>query len=304
MHLCYSFYVRSPIFNSEFTDADRWNLLQRKAQAARTLKAFRIFRDHGIEPILIKGLAASRFYPESQVRLSLDIDLAVSSHDFETGLRLARASEADGLAIDLHRELRNHDSVGWADLVKHSQSYQIDGGSVRVLRPEDHLRVLCVHWLTDGCISKDRLWDIYYAIENREKDFDWDRLLNVVSEKRRRWLVCTIGLAQRYLDLDLSGTPIENEAASLPAWLTQTIEAEWAADTPDQPLETTLGDRALLIKQIKKRLYPNPISATVLMNGSFDAPTRVFYQIGNIVMRMGPSYRRISRALSIKVNER
>ena len=304
MHLCYSFYVRAHTSATELTDAERWNLIQRKAQAVRVLRAFELFRTKGIEPILIKGIAAGRFYPELQIRVSLDIDLAVSSEDFDRARSLAESSAAEGLAIDLHRELRNHDSVEWSDLVKHSQNYEIEGGSIRVLRPEDHLRVLCVHWLTDGGTSKDRLWDIYYAIENRASDFDWDRCLNIVDAKRRRWLTCTIGLAHRYLGLDLTGTPIQEEAANLPSWITRTIETEWASDTPDQPLETTLDDRQMLLRQIKKRLSPNPISATVLMNGSFDARTRLVYQIGNIFMRMGPSYRRISRAFSIKMNER
>lgn len=299
LYLCYSFYVDVSSLQSTLTDADRWNLLQRKAQAVRVIKAFDLFRKNGIEPILIKGIAAGRFYPPSQTRLSIDIDLAVASDEFEAAERLATSSAAEGLAIDLHRELRNHDSVDWSDLVKNSEIYHIDGGSIRILRPEDHLRVLCVHWLTDGGTSKDRLWDIYWAIDNRPQNFDWDRFVGLVESKRRRWLTCAVGVAHRYLDLDLSGTPIEDEAKDLPSWLTDTIENEWARKTPDQPLETTLGDRKLMAAEVRKRLHPNPISATVLMNGSFNARTRIFYQIGNIFMRLGPSYHRIARALTV-----
>jgi hypothetical protein len=131
-------------------------------------------------------------------------------------------------------------------------------------------------------------------------DFDWERFLNVVDSRRRRWVVCSIGLAHRYLGLDLSDTPIEDEVLDLPVWLTNTIEQEWASEPQDRPLETTLGDRKLMLAQIKKRLNPNPISATVLMKGSFDARTRAFYQIGNIFMRIAPSYERMSRAIRLK----
>jgi len=293
--------VHVPLFPQKIlTDSDRWNLLQRKAQAVRVGRAFDLLRTNGVEPILIKGLAASRFYPDSHFRWSIDIDLAVSAEDFEIAERLARSSEAEGLAIDLHRELRNHDSVPWPELVKHSENINIEGQSIRVLRPEDHLRVLCVHWLTDGGTNQERLWDIYYAIDNRPKDFDWDRFLNIVSERRKRWLVCAVGLAHRKLGLDLDNTPVKNEALDLPAWLIKTIEQEWSSETPDQPLEMTLTDRKALLTQIKKRLNPNAISATVLMKGSFDARTRVFYQIGNIFMRIAPSYQRVSRAIKLR----
>ena len=36
----------------------------------------------------------------------------------------------------------------------------------------------------------------------------------------------------------------------------------------------------IIVKQIKKRIPPNPIQATIEMEGSFDARTRVQYQLG------------------------
>ena len=284
----------------EIEDENRWNILQKKAQEVRVLQAFRLFREVGMEPILIKGLAVARFYPEPDTRISIDIDLAVSGHEFDAALRLSRSRKAEGLAIDLHRELRHLDTVEWSDLFENSRVLYLDGGSIRVLRPEDHLRVLCVHWLTDGGINKDRLWDVYHMIANRSPDFDWDRFLSVVDNRRRRWLVCTVGLVQRYLGLDLSDTPIADEAGNLPEWLIRTVEREWSRETRPWPLEASLHDRKLLAKQIGKRLRPNPIWATVQMGGSFDAKTRVFYQIGNFFKRIAPSYRRISETIRLE----
>lgn len=275
------------------TDDVRWNLLQRKAAEVRALKAFEIFREHGIEPVLIKGLAAAQYYPITKLRQSVDMDLAFSSADSDAATALVRSGAMAGLAIDTHRELRHLDLVDWDDLFANTRLLEFDGGNIRVLRPEDHLRVLAVHWLTDGGANKDRLWDIFYMIDGRGTDFDWDRFLNV-EPHRRRWLTCAAGLASRYLGLDLSGTPIEEEARDIPDWVIKTVESEWASETKLQPLEVSLGSFGEFAAQIKRRLNPNPIWSTVVMNGSFDAKTRFFYHIGTAFSRIMPSYRRIT----------
>lgn len=281
------------------TDDVRWNLLQRKATERRVGQAFALFRKHSIEPILIKGFAAAQFYPESILRVSVDMDLAVSAADFDLASEISVSAEAKGLAIDLHCELRHLDTVGWDDLYQNSRQLQLsdDDGAIRILRPEDHLRVLCVHWLTDGGSNKDRLWDIYYSIENRPVDFDWDRFLNIVDKKRRRWLLCAVGLASHYLGLDLTGTPVADASDDLPRWVIRTVEREWASETRYTPLDVSLSDPKLFTTQLLKRIRPNPIWATVDVEGSFDAKTRVFYQLGSVFKRVVPSYRRISKAI-------
>ncbi|MFN2500517.1 MAG: nucleotidyltransferase family protein [Pyrinomonadaceae bacterium] len=282
------------------TNEQRWELLQTKAREHRAVQAFALFRENGIEPILIKGVAAARFYPQSKTRFSIDIDLAVSAIDFPRAQALATSAAADRLAIDLHRELRHLDTVDWQNLFENSHLLDLDKGKIRVLRPEDHLRVLCVHWLTDGGSNKEKLWDIYHIVANRPADFDWGRFLNVVPPRRRRWLVCAIGLAHKFLGLDLHGTPIHAEARELPHWLVQTVEREWAAEVKTWPLEASLHDRKLLATQVKKRLRPNPIWATIQMEGSFDARTRVFYQLGSVLKRIVPSLRRIKEAVRLR----
>jgi hypothetical protein len=281
-------------------DTERWNLLQQKAQQVKSVRATELFRSAGIEPILIKGEAAAQFYPKDKVRISTDIDLAVTAADFEKANELCRSEAAAGLAIDLHRELRHLDTVVWQNLFENSILLNFEEGSIRVLRAEDNLRVLCVHWLIDGGVYKERLWDIYYSVENRPPDFDWDRFLGVVSEKRRRWLICTLGLAERYLGLDLSDTPIKDEANNLPKWLINAVESEWADEVKPQPMEVSLNDSKVLMQQVKRRFRPNPIRATIEMEGSFDARTRLFYKLGNFFMRIPSSYRRVFGTLKAR----
>lgn len=279
------------------SDEIGWGLLQKKAQEVRAVRVFSALRDRGVEPILIKGLAAARHYPVSHPRLSIDMDIAVAADDYPAAYEVANSPTMGGFAIDLHFELRHLDTVAWTDLMANSETLVVQGGTIRVLRPEDHLRVLCVHWLTDGGGNKERLWDIYYSIANRSDDFDWDRFLSPVSERRQRWLICTVGLAHKYLGLDLQNTPIDEKALDLPQWLTNTVEREWNSETRAVPLETVIYDGTKLLKQIQKRLRPNPIWATVQMEGSFDAKTRFFYKVGNTLKRMLPSVRRIGYSL-------
>jgi hypothetical protein len=286
----------TPHLDSE-GDTLRWDLLQQNVQRARSVRAVELLRSHGIEPILIKGVAAEQWYPDGKVRLSTDVDLAVSGADFARAAKLVRSPEASGSAIDLHRELRHLDSLPWADLIKNSVEMRLNEGVVLVLRPEDHLRVLCVHWLTDGGAYRERLWDIFYAIHNRPEGFDWSRFLDEVGENRRRWLTCAVGLAEKYLRLHLSSTPLAGAAATLPDWLIRSVETEWSRDSKLVPLEVSLFVRGEFTKQLKDRLRPNPVWATIQAEGSFDARTRIFYQVASFFRRAFPSLRRIVRAI-------
>ncbi|MEQ1646532.1 MAG: hypothetical protein ABL959_23965, partial [Pyrinomonadaceae bacterium] len=174
----------------------------------------------------------------------------------------------------------------------------LDGGQIRIPRPEDHLRIVCLHWLTDGGRDKMRLYDVYYAVINREPAFDWDRFSGVVSPTRQRWLDCTLGLAAKYLGLDLEDTPAAGAHERLPRWLTDTVEREWSSEMKFEPMEVAVLDRKKFVHQLGRRLNPNPIWATVQAEGSFDAPTRLHYKIANAFRRIPDSYRRISNALA------
>lgn len=299
VYLCYSFFVAETHITQEreITDEFKWNLLHKKAEEARALRAFTAFREKGIEPILIKGLAAAQFYPEPGSRVSIDMDFAVREKDFDAASEVAISPATKGIGIDIHREFRHLDSIKWHDMFENSRLLPVAGGNIRILRPEDHLRVLCVHWLNDGGAYKDKLWDIYYAVENRPPDFDWERCLNTVSKTRRRWIVCTLGLTRRYLDLNLNGTPVNDEADDLPEWLIRELEREWRSGVRLKQMDLLIHDRAALFAQIKKRLRPNAIQATIEMEGSFDARTQIFFQVGSVLKRITPSIRRTSQTM-------
>jgi hypothetical protein len=281
------------------TDEYRFYLLRKRVAEDLILIAFRGFRSVGVEPVLIKGWAAARNYPPSRPRFFGDIDLAVSAADFERSTMLIKSGSEIG-GVDLHRELEHLDTVNWETLIANSQLVQLDGEDIRILCPEDHLRVMCVHWLTDGGERRERLWDIFYAVSNRPAGFDWSKCLDVVSERRRQWVITCIGIGHKYLNLDLSGIPFADEARNLPIWLTRCLEREWAKNLEIRPLHSQLRYPRELLRQIRKRIPPNPIQATINCEGDFKSRTRIGYQIRDIFSRLGPSIKRVSSTLGEK----
>jgi Uncharacterised nucleotidyltransferase len=277
----------------------RWLILRARVYEEKIKAAFRYFRENGVEPILIKGWAAAIEYPQKYERFFGDIDLCVAPVDFERSYSLVEAEEGRKLNIDLHCGLRHLDTLVWKDLFENSILIKLDGEEIRVLRPEDHLRVLCVHWLTDGGGEKEKLLDILHILNNHRKDFDWERCFGKISGTRRDWIIKTIGAIKKYYDFDDSDLPFELAVDRLPGWFTKALEDEWVSETKSVPVHLTLRNFAEFRKQLKKRFPPNPIQATVDMEGKFDDTPRFYYQIGSFLKRLKPSVKRIAKALRV-----
>ncbi len=270
-------------------EEDQWLLLRFKVFEQQIADAFRVFRANNIEPVLIKGWAASLKYPRKHRRTFSDIDLAVDPRQYETALEIV---ETNNLIVDLHKSLRHLDTLEWEKLFENSVLCKVDETDVRILSEEDHLRVLCVHWLTDGGAYREKLWDIYYAVENRDPNFDWNLCLNVVSSKRRLWIIYTIGLAHRYLNLDVSKLSFREEILDFPKWLIKAVESEWSSPVKLRPIHSCINDKKEFLRQILKRIPPNAIQATIEMEGDFDNRSRIMYQIKSFRNRFNESFKR------------
>jgi hypothetical protein len=152
----------------------KWKILQQKVFERRIREAFERFRQNDVEPILIKGWAAGLNYPNIYDRVYTDIDLATPGKDFERSLKIL---SKNNIFVDLHKELRHLDTLDWTGLFENTRLIKLGDYPIRVLSSEDHLRVMCVHWLNDGGANKEKLWDIYYAVANRPRNFNWDKCL-------------------------------------------------------------------------------------------------------------------------------
>lgn len=263
----------------------RMQLLRYKVLEKRTGEIWKSFANAGFEPILIKGWAAAQVYTEPFRRESSDIDLMIAPAQFKEAEIFLKKLHAP-YPVDLHKGARRHDTLSFEELRAASLPVACGDIKIRVPGGEDHLRILCVHWLTDGGAHRAKLWDIFYAVANRPPDFDWERLLQVVSPTRQRWVICTIGLAHKYLGLSLDETPFAAKDLNLPEWLIKTVEREWQSEVKLQPLPSFRVDRTGFIRQVRKRLPPNPIHATVDLEGEFDNKTRIGYQLQNFGRRL------------------
>lgn len=278
----------------------RWQILNARRLEVKTAEAFLYLRDRGIEPILIKGWAAARNYPPNEPRFYDDIDLAVSTDDFDTAREHLATGIGPQLDVDLHRELRHLDTKPWASILADSQSVELDGRFIRIPSAEDHLRILAVHWLNDGAERKERLWDIYYAVATRPDDFDWNKCLGEVSERRRGWVLAAVGLAHRYLGLPIDGIPFKSEIEDLPPWLVKTVEREWRSGVRTVRLASCLHSPSEFFRQIRKRFPPNPIQATIDMEGDFRSRRTRFYQLGSMKKRCRPSIERLAATVKLR----
>lgn len=282
--------------NTDETHA-RWKLINQKRLRLLSVQTYRYFESLPTRPILIKGVSIARLYPDSNPRQFVDIDLAFSSIDFPIATNSITPPLDNVYAADLHRELRKLDTLPWVELYQRSTSLTTEFGSIRVLCQEDQLRVIATHWLNDGGENKERLWDIYYSVANRSTDFDWSKCLDCVSETRRGWVITAIGLAHKYLDLDISDLPFKEECKKIPKWVIRTLEREWADPVRTRPLQSCLRQPKLFLKQLRKRIPPNPIQATIQTESPIDNSTRFFIQIRNLANRSVPSIERITKVI-------
>lgn len=263
---------------------------------ARIIEVFAEFRRLGIEPILIKGWAIARFYPFDKSRVSNDIDLCVGNPDFEKSKRLVERLNLKKPRVDLHKAVKNLDKVEFADLFEKSKLIETAGTTIRVLSDEDNLRIACVHWLNDGGAKREKLWDVYYLVQNRSPNFDWNRCLDAAGKIRRNWIVCTIAIAQRELSLNVVGTPFETEitqGAVVPKWLSDALQKEW-----NDPVKLGIISQSqswrTFVEQLRKRFPPNPILASIDVEAPFDDTPRLRYQIADIFHRAYQSANRIA----------
>ena len=261
-------------------------VLGAELQERAIVQAFRLLRSAGIRPLLGKGWAVTRLYPSGGLRSSIDIDLCVRPQQHSMAASTLSHLVTEGCWFDLHTRFRPLDRAV-EELYLHSQRVPLGEAEIRVLGPEDQLRLLCLHTLYHGVFRPVWLCDLGLALESLPPHFDWDYFL---SGRRRYsdWVLCALGLAHQLLGASLpQNSPLASKGRPLPGWLVPSVLEQWGKmehymDT--LPMAYYLRHGKGLFQALRLR-WPDPIQATVRVGGPFNELPRLPFQVAECFRR-------------------
>ena len=270
----------------------RLQSLTAEIQEQKIKKAFRLLREAQVEALLAKGWAVARLYPDKVLRPYGDIDICVRPEQFAQAEQIFSVAEAKDCWVDLHQHFEELDDRTFDDLADRSRPVDLDGEPIRILGFEDQLALSSIHLLKHGAWRPLWLCDIGVAIENLPANFDWEVCLGG-NRTRANWVLCAIRLAGQLLEADTSQTPAETNAP-LPNWLVESVLKQWenpkAINQPPMshpvPIIDLLKRPSGLLAGLRQR-WPNPILATISVNGRFNEIPRLPYQMANCLSRIG-----------------
>ncbi len=272
---------------SELQQAYRLYTLQAARHERDLGQIFALLHENNVEAILVKGWAVARLYPKPGLRPYGDIDLCVRPNDYRRADTLLNSRESNHYNVDLHRGFALLDHHSWEELYSRSVEQNLEDNCVRLLCAEDHLRVLCFHFLREGAWRPLWLCDIAVALESRPADFDWNLFLGS-NRKRAGWFVCTILLAHKLLQASFEEVPPAITAKSLPRWFVGAVLKAWQVRSMQRrhltPMTTAWRTPAYALKGLPDH-WPNPIEGTIGVRGPFNELPRLPFQIGNCLGR-------------------
>ncbi|MEK6334904.1 MAG: nucleotidyltransferase family protein [Acidobacteriota bacterium] len=268
--------------------AYRYQALFAATHESKLQKTFRLLRQAGVEPILIKGWAVSRLYPQPGLRPSGDIDLFVRPDDYSTVLKVMKSEEGRDCWIDLHARIFELADRAGQELFARSELHPCGDESVRILCLEDHFALLAVHLLKHGAWRPLWLCDLGLLLESMPESFDWKLCLGK-SARRANWILSSISLAQRLVGARIGNDEIAERSRKTPSWLEPAVLKQW--ETPfweaheSLPLLAGYLRRPFdFVREVPNR-WPDPIVATINVRGKFNNNPRVAYQVCEMAAR-------------------
>lgn len=268
--------------------AFRLQALFARTHETKVQKIFCLLRTADVEPILLKGWAIGRLYPQSGLRPSGDVDLFVKRDDYAAAQQVIRSEEARDCWVDLHGrifELADRDQEG---LFSRSELLPCGDEEVRVLSAEDHFALLAVHLLKHGAWRPLWLCDLGLLLELMPENFDWKLCLGK-SKRRANWILSAVGLAHQLVGARIANEEIAARCREIPHWLGPAVLRQW--ETPFREAHESLPLLAGylrrpvdFVREIPNR-WPDPIVATINVRGKFNNYPRVAYQLCEMAAR-------------------
>ncbi len=267
----------------DLQQAYRLHTLQVAVKEREIAQVFAVLRARGLEPLLGKGWAIAREYPEPGLRPFGDIDLYVRRAQYDE-VCAALQTCAAGHAVDLHAGAAELDDRPFDDLYAHSRLVPVADGAARILGAEDNLRLLCLHFLREGALRPLWLCDIAVALEKLPPDFDWDYFLSG-TPRRSDWVVATLSLAHELLGVRV---PVTVQTVPLPRWLVPTVLQLWGQGKVTRGRRTKMASywrQPTGVLHALRERWPNAIEATIGTRAPFNNWPRLPFQLVECVLR-------------------
>jgi len=264
--------------------------LQAAIHETKIARVVRSLRAANVEPILVKGWAMARLYPQKGLRPYGDIDLLIRPQQERVAAEAIASEELRDCSVDLHAGAFEVADRRIEDLYARSQLVHCGEEELRVLGEEDHLALIAVHLLKHAAWRPLWLCDLALLIETASSKFDWQVCLGS-DARRANWIVSAIGVARELLDANPASEPAAGRAMA-PPWLINAVIRNWTQPFVGKhephnhlgEIRSYLRRPRGLLKDLKRR-WPDPILATVSVNGSFGSRPRVRYQLRNCLKR-------------------
>lgn len=263
--------------------------LQSSIHESKIRKVFTVLQSVNVEPILIKGWAMARAYPQPALRPYGDIDLILRPRDYQTAIGVAKKDLRD-CQLDIHALPVELADRSIEDLFSRSQLAECVDQQIRVLSPEDHFALLAIHLLKHGAWRPLWLCDLAVLLES-SSNFDWNLCLGK-NPRHQNWILAATGLAQTLLNASTNDREIAARAEPVPLWLKEQVLKQW--ETPFAAMQSPFSHRAPISFYLRRprglladlaRRWPNPIVATISVKGTFGARRRKRYEFGNWLLR-------------------
>jgi hypothetical protein len=273
---------------TQFREAYMTYAVHSLEQEHRIADVIAALRADEVEAILFKGSAISRLYPESGLRPTGDIDLCVHPDQRTKAIAtLAKRRRQHWVDFD-HVEISQYSERSFEEIYHRSETVELQGCMVQVLGAEDHLRAICLHFLKHGGWRPLWLCDIAAVVEPLPDRVNWAAVYGK-NARWADWIACTLLLAQELLGARLGSALSGMRKRCLPAWLVAAVLKQWSSPHAE-PLPSFTdhiginAGKAGILSAIAQR-WPNPIQATVDVNGPFDRRPRMPFQLANWAVR-------------------
>ena len=264
-------------------------------------QVFRLLRAAGVEPVLMKGWAVARLYPESGLRPYGDVDLFIRPRERRKAAAALASNEGMKFNVDIeHEEFARISDRAADDLYARSKLVKLGETCVRILGDEDHLRTLCLHAIRHHAWRPLWLCDIGVMVESLPEGFDWVTCLGA-NKREANWIACLIGLARQILGANPRGDSVSRASSKLPRWVAPALLRQWGRWSAPGPAELAatavvknVKNPSRMIGEIISR-WDRPIKATVEMHGPFNQFLKLPFQISYALSQAPRIARQVAR---------